>query len=206
VIVARIDPLSRLSGPASRSRRASEPGFTLIEVLVASLILAIALIALSGLFALGIKNNAVAKEDTVMTSFAQDKLEDLKRQPLSELQKWFVTSCQEPCAATCDHPCYAQGCAAADRVYKVTEDPIPDPNPQDDVHENLYVREWQLQRVNLGQPVGCVLKVTVLVGSRNGIMSPKPASPATTWLDATTDQVLGVTNPRRVVISSFRAR
>jgi len=53
-------------------------GFTLIEVLVALVILSIALLALAGLMAQTTKNNSFGGRITEAVTFGQDKLEELK--------------------------------------------------------------------------------------------------------------------------------
>ena len=53
-------------------------GFTLIEVLVALVILAISLLALAGLMNTTTKNNALGGRLTEAATFAQDKLEELR--------------------------------------------------------------------------------------------------------------------------------
>jgi type IV pilus modification protein PilV len=56
-------------------------GFTLIEVLVALVILSISLLALAGFMVTTTKNNASGAHMTEATTFAQDKLEELKMSP-----------------------------------------------------------------------------------------------------------------------------
>jgi prepilin-type N-terminal cleavage/methylation domain-containing protein len=53
-------------------------GFTLIEVLVALIILAISLLALAGLMVTTTKNNSSGNHMTEAATFAQDKLEELR--------------------------------------------------------------------------------------------------------------------------------
>jgi prepilin-type N-terminal cleavage/methylation domain-containing protein len=210
----------------ARVRRA-EGGFSLIEVLVAALILGLALLALAQLFASGVKSNTVAKEDTVMATFAQDKLEAIKRLSKAQLEGLFSSSpdcrgtcvncvcgspgCGTPC---CAHACYPAACtgSGAVKVHTDWEDPIPDPNSQDDVKEALYVRYWRIERVTLGSPVGCMYKFTVIVGSRNPTLSKAPSS-AVSWLSAAKEEVVSVgtpyeTNPRprRVMVATYAIR
>ena len=59
--------------PLSKSK-----GFTLLEVLVALIILSFALLALAGLMVTTTKNNAVGNYVTETATFAQDKLEELR--------------------------------------------------------------------------------------------------------------------------------
>jgi prepilin-type N-terminal cleavage/methylation domain-containing protein len=53
-------------------------GFTLIEVLIALIILSIALLALAGLMVTTTKNNSFGSHMTEAATFAQDKLEELR--------------------------------------------------------------------------------------------------------------------------------
>lgn len=203
-------------------------GFTLVEVLVASAILATALIALAGAFAMGVKQNGVAKEETVMAAFAQDKMEQLKRLSWAQLQALFTDgSGGDPNCVDlgADGSCYAAACPAApappvatdaaspstDRIYDAVEDPISDPNPGDDVKERLYSRYWKVERVNLGMPVGCVYKVTVVVGSRAGIFTRAPQTGGSpSWLYADWQEVVGLDgNPRhqrRVEMATYKSQ
>lgn len=60
-----------------RSTRRGEAGLTLIEVLVAAVILALALLALAPMFTTAVKSNASAYQLTNTTSLAREKLEEL---------------------------------------------------------------------------------------------------------------------------------
>jgi type IV pilus assembly protein PilV len=53
-------------------------GFTLIEVLIALIILPIALLAMASLMAMTTKNNSYGNYITEASTFAQDKLEELR--------------------------------------------------------------------------------------------------------------------------------
>jgi len=53
-------------------------GFTLVEVLVALIILSISLLALAGLMVTTTKNNSFGSNVTEAATFAQDKLEELR--------------------------------------------------------------------------------------------------------------------------------
>lgn len=55
----------------------SRSGFSLIEVLIAMTMLAVAIVALADLFLLSIKKNAVAAEGTVISTAAHGKMEEL---------------------------------------------------------------------------------------------------------------------------------
>jgi prepilin-type N-terminal cleavage/methylation domain-containing protein len=60
-------------------------GFTLIEILVALVILSIALLALAGLMLSTTRNNAAGGHLTEAATFAQDTLERLRVSPLSSI-------------------------------------------------------------------------------------------------------------------------
>ena len=57
---------------------AKPKGFTLIEVLVALIILSFSLLALAGLMVTTTKNNSFGNHMTEAATFAQDKLEELR--------------------------------------------------------------------------------------------------------------------------------
>ena len=57
---------------------AKPKGFTLIEVLVALIILSFSLLALAGLMVTTTKNNSFGSHMTEAATFAQDKLEELR--------------------------------------------------------------------------------------------------------------------------------
>ena len=56
-----------------------EPGFTLVEVLVMSLLLAFVLLSVVTLFVFGIKHNAWGRDEMVMATLAQRKVEQLRK-------------------------------------------------------------------------------------------------------------------------------
>jgi type IV pilus assembly protein PilV len=60
-------------------------GFSLIEVLVAMVILAIALLALAGLMVSTTRNNSFGGHMTEAATFAQDKLEELRLTPWANI-------------------------------------------------------------------------------------------------------------------------
>ena len=60
-------------------------GFSLIEVLVALVILTIALLALAGLMVTTTKNNSFGGHMTEAATFAQDKLEELRVTPWANI-------------------------------------------------------------------------------------------------------------------------
>ena len=74
-------------------------GFTLIEVLVALVILSISLLALAGLMVTTTRNNAAGGNLTEAATFAQDMLERLRVSPLSAIPL-NVTTTDNPVGAT----------------------------------------------------------------------------------------------------------
>ena len=73
-------------------------GFTLIEVLVALVILSIALLALAGLMATTTRNNAGGGHLTEAATFAQDTLERLRVCPLNTIPTGIMT--QDNCTGS----------------------------------------------------------------------------------------------------------
>jgi len=67
-------------------------GFTLIEVLVALIILSIALLSLAGLMASTTRNNASGGHLTEAATLAQDTLERLRVAPLEDIPLTYNTS------------------------------------------------------------------------------------------------------------------
>jgi Tfp pilus assembly protein PilV len=66
------------------SARRGEAGLTLIEVLVAATVLALALLALAPMFTTAVKTNASAYQLTNSTALAREKLEELSGYPRSD--------------------------------------------------------------------------------------------------------------------------
>jgi len=61
-------------------------GFTLIETLIALIILSFALLALAGLMVTTTRNNSAGGQMTVAATLAQDKLEELRATPFDNIQ------------------------------------------------------------------------------------------------------------------------
>lgn len=61
----------------------NKKGFTLIEVLIATLVLAIGLLSLATLAGTVIRGNSFSNKMTTATTLAQEKLEDIQRQGYS---------------------------------------------------------------------------------------------------------------------------
>jgi prepilin-type N-terminal cleavage/methylation domain-containing protein len=62
----------------ARSRCTDESGFSLVEVIVASLVLSIGLIAIAQLFAVSTKGNTAARANTFTVILAEQKMEQLR--------------------------------------------------------------------------------------------------------------------------------
>ncbi|MEW6334910.1 MAG: prepilin-type N-terminal cleavage/methylation domain-containing protein [Thermodesulfobacteriota bacterium] len=69
----------------SMDRPVGNRGFTLIEVMIAVFLLAVALSGLAALTATVVKGNEVSQTLTTATTLARDKMEDLKRIPYESL-------------------------------------------------------------------------------------------------------------------------
>lgn len=67
-------------------------GFTLIEVMIALIILAISLLALAGLMATTTKNNSTGGRITEAATLAQDKLEELRALPWDSIPVNVINS------------------------------------------------------------------------------------------------------------------
>src|SRR5689334_7273558 len=73
--VSQVEAAKRGKGaPAYKNDR----GFSLVEVLIATALLAMSLTALAQLFAISVKNNAVAKNGTFTQILAAQKMEQLR--------------------------------------------------------------------------------------------------------------------------------
>lgn len=73
-------------GPA-----AGERGFTLIETLVAIVILVFGLMAVTNLLLVGATNNSVANQSSAATAIASERLEQLKQVPFAQLTSGTFT-------------------------------------------------------------------------------------------------------------------
>ena len=69
----------RTRAGSRRPRANSERGFTLVEALIASLILTVGLIALASLLAVTIRMHQLGRGSTTSTRYAQGKLEELMK-------------------------------------------------------------------------------------------------------------------------------
>src|SRR6266699_3751406 len=62
----------------AKYKSSKDAGFTLVEVMIATTLLAVSLTALAQLFAISVKNNAVAKNGTFSQVLASQKMEQLR--------------------------------------------------------------------------------------------------------------------------------
>jgi type II secretory pathway pseudopilin PulG len=67
-------------------RESSEAGFTLIEAVIAALILMVAIVFVAQLFVTAMKQNQTSRQYTHATAMAQSKLEELNAMPIGQLQ------------------------------------------------------------------------------------------------------------------------
>lgn len=74
-----------MKGTEGRSRPPGAEGFSLVEVLVMALILAFVLLSVITLFIFGIQWNAWGRDETVLATLAQRKMEQLRRVPPPDL-------------------------------------------------------------------------------------------------------------------------
>jgi type II secretory pathway pseudopilin PulG len=63
---------------SSNPRRSGESGFSLIETMIATMLLATALVSTAQLMVIAIRGNTAAQRSTFTTTLAQDKLEQLR--------------------------------------------------------------------------------------------------------------------------------
>jgi len=77
----------------------NDHGFTLIEVLIAIVILSIGLLGMASLTVGIINGNKFSNELTTATTLAQDKMEDIRRQDYSDVADEAKAACPSPHAA-----------------------------------------------------------------------------------------------------------
>ncbi len=78
-------------GSTQRKYFKKSQGFSLIEVLIAMLLLFICSLGLAEIHILSIKNNAINNYKTTAVNLAQQQMESFKRLPLSDLQAITTT-------------------------------------------------------------------------------------------------------------------
>ena len=80
-----------------------ERGFSLIEALIATGILAVSLVSLAGLFGLAIRSNIAARSTTTATVLAQQKLEELRALPWTGLNQSPANALEENTPGVVDY-------------------------------------------------------------------------------------------------------
>ncbi|HET7293767.1 MAG TPA: prepilin-type N-terminal cleavage/methylation domain-containing protein [Vicinamibacteria bacterium] len=76
----------------NRKGREKQAGFTLIEALIAMIILLVGLIAIANLFVVAMSSNQIGNYTTVTTSIASDVMEKLKAAPFLSLTLYSKTA------------------------------------------------------------------------------------------------------------------
>ena len=77
-------------------RRRGETGFSLLEVMVAVVILGFGLLAIMHLFPVGLKASKISQDTTVASFLAQAKMEELKNTGWAQLSVGSTTEGYEP--------------------------------------------------------------------------------------------------------------
>ena len=96
----------------SRSNH-NDNGFTLIEVLIAIVILSVGLLGMASLTVGIINGNKFSNGLTTATTLAQDKMEDIRRQDYSDVDDEAKAACPSPHAAYNRRVVVADGSPAA---------------------------------------------------------------------------------------------
>jgi prepilin-type N-terminal cleavage/methylation domain-containing protein len=104
-----------MNTPQSRAleARSGEEGFTLIETLVAIVILVFGLMAVTNLLLVGATNNSVANQSSAATAIASERLEQLKQVPFPQLTSGTTT----------DAPRVIQGVGVIQTTVTITRSP-----------------------------------------------------------------------------------
>jgi len=76
----------------------NDNGFTLIEVLIAIVILSVGLLGMAALTVGIINGNKFSNQLTTATTLAQDKMEDIRRQDYSDVAAETKAACSSPYA------------------------------------------------------------------------------------------------------------
>ena len=83
---------NKFVGSASATRSAQE-GYLLLEVLISSALLLVALLAIMPIYTMATRQNAYAKDMTIASALAQDKAEDFQRWQCDNIRRG--TCCNE---------------------------------------------------------------------------------------------------------------
>jgi type II secretory pathway pseudopilin PulG len=89
----------RLWNPRGAVRRGAERGFTLIETLIAMIVLIVGLVAVSHLILMATSSNAIANRTTVATSLASLQMERLMTTPFNSLTEGGAVEGGDPGAS-----------------------------------------------------------------------------------------------------------
>lgn len=82
------------------ARRRAEGGFTLIEVIIASALLGLEMLAVTALFTAAVRSNAYAQRLTSASTLGQNALEEAKNTPYANLALMNGTVCFDKDMAT----------------------------------------------------------------------------------------------------------
>lgn len=74
----------------------SEPGYLLVEVMVTATLLLVGLLAVMPLLTLAMRQNALAKDTTVASSLASDRIEQFLRMPCSAIRRGTCCTLSDP--------------------------------------------------------------------------------------------------------------
>jgi len=102
-------------------REESQAGFTLVEALVAMVVLSFGLIAITNLFIVAAGSNSVANHSTAAAAQASEVMERLKAIDFNTLVAGGDLDNDAGSVADCDPDVNAQGCMAPDQYHLVRD-------------------------------------------------------------------------------------
>jgi type II secretory pathway pseudopilin PulG len=174
---------------SQRSRPASEAGFSLMETIVATLLLAVSLVSVAQLLAISTRANVTAKTTTIATVIAQQKMEQLRG------LAWGFDALGLPVSdvstdTTANPPASAGGTGLSPTPDNVLTDNVNgnvdflDMNGEtlgggtDPPDNTLYVRRWSVEPLPTNPNNTLVLQVYVfrVDGRGNDLESGQPFS------------------------------
>lgn len=156
----------------AKSRFSNQSGFSLAEVLVATGILATALVSLAQLFAMSIQSNNAARDTTYATVLAQQKLEQLRALawgfdevglPVSDMSTNTAVSPEEPFGGTGLSPSPSNTLLTNVDGWVDFVDPWGNIVGGDDDAQNdaLYFRRWSVEPLPTNPNNTLILQVVV---------------------------------------------